>query len=187
MSKFFIEIGTSDFDTFEHLAEEGWNGIFVEPVKELLDNLKRYDGCVYENSAVLDKMDTMPIQFYDPEWAEGWQRGVGNLDMNMNNFYSNPQFQEHVVSREVPVITLDYLIKKHNVTRIDYLKIDIEGWDYKILDNYSWKIKPKKIQVEYKHWEKHGAEPVHTYIKRLNNMGYECSMDEQDLTGVLNE
>ena len=37
-SKYFIEIGTADFDTFEHLAEDGWKGIFVEPVKELLDN-----------------------------------------------------------------------------------------------------------------------------------------------------
>ena len=50
MSKFFVEIGTSDFDTFEHLAEEGWKGIFVEPVKKLLDNLERFDICHYENS-----------------------------------------------------------------------------------------------------------------------------------------
>ena len=35
--KFFIEIGTSDFDTCEDLVKEGWKGIFVEPVKDLLD------------------------------------------------------------------------------------------------------------------------------------------------------
>ena len=26
-SKYFIEIGTADFDTFEYLAEKGWEGI----------------------------------------------------------------------------------------------------------------------------------------------------------------
>ena len=40
MSKFFIEIGTSDFDTLIPLAKGGWKGIFVEPVEYLLDNLE---------------------------------------------------------------------------------------------------------------------------------------------------
>ena len=52
MVKFFIEIGTSDFDTYEDLARQGWKGIFVEPVKALLDNLERFEGCIYENTAI---------------------------------------------------------------------------------------------------------------------------------------
>ena len=184
--KFFIEIGTADFDTLEHLAEQGWKGIFVEPVKELFDNLKRYEGCFYENCAVLDKMDTMTIQFYDPNWSEGWVRGVGSLDLDINGFHANPQWEEHVTLREVSVVTLDYLIKKHNVKRIDYLKIDIEGWDYKILDNYSWDIKPKKLLIEHKHWKARGIN-FRQYINLLRIMGYETSSDTENITAVLNE
>ena len=187
--RFFIEIGTSDFDTYEHLAQQGWKGIFVEPVEEYLNNLERFDGCIYENCAVLDSMGTMPMQLYDPEWVKGedqWMRGVGSLDLDFNNFFANPHLKEHVIKRAVPVVTLDYLINKHNVTRIDSLKIDIEGLEYKILDQYSWKIKPNTIVVEYKHWENRDIK-VGTYIKLLNLMGYECSMDEENLTGVLNE
>ena len=187
--KFFIEIGTCDFDTYEHLAQQGWKGIFVEPVEEYLNKLERFDGCIYEKCAVLDTMSNMTMQLYDPEWAEGWRKGVGSLDLKFNIFNANnhiPEYKENTIEREVPVITLDYLINKHNVTRIDALKIDIEGLEYKILDQYSWKIKPKTIVVEYVHWHNHDIE-VGTYIKMFNLMGYECSMDEENLTGVLNE
>lgn len=184
--RFFIEIGTCDFDTYEHLAQQGWKGIFVEPVEEYLDKLERFDNCIYEKCAVLDTVSTMTMRLYDPEWAEGWKKGVGTMDLKVNNFNSNPELKEHVIEREVSVVTLDYLINKHNVTRIDSLKIDIEGLEYKILDQYSWKIKPKTVIVEYKHWKHKGIE-VSTYIKLLNLMGYECSMNEEDLTGVLNE
>ncbi len=185
MSKFFIEIGTSDFDTFEYLADIGWKGIFVEPVKELLDNLKRYDGCIYENCAILDKMDTMTIKYYDPEWAEGWRRGVGNLS-SINNFELNTHLKEHELTREVEVVTLDHLIEKHNVKRIDYLKIDIEGLEYLILDDYSWKIKPDIIKVEYIHWKTREIS-TKKYITKLEGMGYSVTKEEDDLMAVLNE
>jgi len=190
-SKYFIEIGTSDFDTFEHLAEKGWKGIFVEPVKELLDNLKRYDGCIYENCAVLDKMDTMTLKYYDPEWAEGWRRGVGSISP-INIFNLHPSLQKHELTREVDVVTLDYLIKKHNVKKIDYLKIDIEGLEYRILDDYSWDIKPDTLKVEHKHWRGHWngtgrgrKNNITAYIKKLESMGYSVTRDLQDLMAVL--
>ena len=184
MSKFFIEIGTSDFDTCEELAEKGWNGIFIEPVKELLDNLKPINGCVYENCAVLDRMDTMTIKYYDPAWAEGWVRGVGTLSLDINHMNSNPQWKEHEREAQVPVVTLDYLIDKYEVKHIDYLKIDIEGGEYLILDNYSFKIKPDVMKIEYEHWLTRDIAP-RKYIDMLQGMGYTVSKDEHDLLAVL--
>ena len=61
--KFFIEIGTSDFDTYEGLAKQGWKGIFVEPVKPLLDNLERFERCIYENDAITADLDTVRSNF----------------------------------------------------------------------------------------------------------------------------
>ena len=37
--KFFIEIGSADFDTLIPLAEKGWSGVFIEPVETLAQNL----------------------------------------------------------------------------------------------------------------------------------------------------
>ena len=185
MSKFFVEIGTSDFETFEYLAEDGWEGIFVEPVKELLDNLKRYDNCIYENCAILDKIGTSTIKYYDPEWAKGWRRGVGSLS-NINNFNENPEVSEYELEKDVKVVTLDYLIEKHNVKKIDYLKIDIEGLEHRIIDDYSWKIKPDIIKIEHRHWKAHGIS-TKRYVQMLERMGYTIKLAKNNIYGVLNE
>ena len=183
---FFIEIGTADFDTYEGLAKQGWKGIFVEPVKPLLDNLERFEGCIYENNAITAEPKHCKVKYYDPEWAKGWVRGVGTLDMDTNTFRLHPEWKEHERLQYLHTITLDDLIKKHNVERIDKLKIDTEGTEYQILDTYSWVIKPKEIKIEYKHWKLRDIK-VSDYIQMLNDKGYECSMDEHDLVGVLNE
>ena len=185
-SKYFIEIGSADFDTYEHLAQQGWKGIFVEPVKVLLDNLERFEGCIYENSAITGEPKHTKIKYYDTDWAEGWVRGVGSVDMDMNHFHSNPQWKEHERVEHLHTITLDQLIEKHDVKHIDKLKIDIEGLDYEILDTYSWVIKPKYIKIEYRHWKNKNVK-VTDYIEMLNNKGYECTLETDDLIGVLNE
>jgi FkbM family methyltransferase len=179
---FFIEIGTSDFDTLEPLAQLGWKGIFVEPIGELLDTIKRYDGCHYEESAVLDYIGTTDIQYYDLDWAQEWQRGVGSTS-SVNNFNCNPQHKEHVRKKTVNVITLDSLIDKYGVKHIDYLKIDVEGMEWAILQDYTWKIKPKKIKCEYVHWENHGI-VLGDYVKMLEHMGYTITMLEEDFIAV---
>tara|TARA_R100000458_G_C8169953_1_gene170836 strand:+ start:108 stop:668 length:561 start_codon:yes stop_codon:yes gene_type:complete len=184
MANFFIEIGTSDFNTLEYLAENGWKGIFVEPVKELLDNLKRYDGCIYENCAISSKRGSTTIKYYDPNWATGWIRGVGSIDMGMNIMNSNPNWKEHECTRKVKIMTLDDLIKKHNVKEIEYLKIDTEGEEYNILHSYSWSIKPEQLNIEYKHWHNRFIS-VDSFLERLKDMGYKCNLDKENITAVL--
>ena len=136
----------------------------------------------------------MTLKYYDPEWAEGWKRGVGSISpINTFNLHNKSGLhQKHVLTREVDVVTLDYLIKKHNVKKIDYLKIDIEGLEYRILDDYSWDIKPDTLKVEYKHWRTHWngtgrgrKNNITEYIKKLESMGYSVTRDLQDLLAVL--
>jgi FkbM family methyltransferase len=188
---FFIEIGTADFDTLEPLARLGWKGIFVEPIGELLNNLERFDGCIYEETAILDYIGTTNIQYYDLDWAEEWQRGVGNTDESLNNFNSNPQFKEHFRNKEVKVTTLDALIDKYDVKRIDYLKIDIEGMEYKILQDYSWRVLPKKIKCEHIHWNGQPPTPetkrcdMMDYIVMLQHLGYKITMLPEDFIAEL--
>ena len=95
----------------------------------------------------------------------------------------NPQFKEHVRKKAVNVTTLDKLIDKYDVKHIDYLKLDIEGMEWAILQDYTWKIKPKKIKCEYVHWENHGI-VLGDYVKMLEHMGYTITMLEEDFIAV---
>ena len=124
------------------------------------------------------------VLFYDPDWAKGWVRGVGTLDLDMNTMNSNPEWKEHERHSYLQTMTLDDLVEKHNVKRIDMLKIDTEGTEYDILDSYSWKVKPKFIKFEFEHWI-HRNIPVKKYIDMLEGMGYKCTQDEHDVVAIL--
>ena len=73
-----------------------------------------------------------------------------------NNFHLN-RIQDDLYTKnenitQVKCMTLDALVEKHNVVKIDYLKIDAELTDHEILLSYSWKIKPTVIKAETMHW-----------------------------------
>ena len=181
--KFFIEIGSCDFDTLLPLAKSGWKGIFVEPIKELLHNIPDIEGCFYENCAVWDKNDSMTFKFYDPVWAKGWQRGVGSLSQ-MNTFNANPHWKENELTRTVKVRTLAHIIEKYDVKKIDFLKIDIEGQEYRILENYSWKVVPNMIKVETRHWDTIENGKLEEWIIKLNDKGYLTYSEKDDLYAI---
>ena len=129
-SKFFIEVGTSDFNTLEPLAEQGWNGIFIEPDNWYLKNLKRYDGCHYEQVAISNYRGTSKFYAFDGRWVddmknedEQWIRGTGNID-DTNAQNMNPDWPQ--VELDVEVCMLQDILDKHSVKKIDFLKIDAE-------------------------------------------------------------
>ena len=152
---FFIEIGTSYFNTLEHLVEQGWSGIFVEPDNYYISKLKKYSNCFYENSAVLDYEGESDFIAYDAEWKhlEQWAAGMGQTDLNFNNMKINSTWP--TVNFKVNVTTLNKLIQKYNVSKIDFLKIDIEGHDSKILYAYDFSVRPSKIKMEMKNMIEH--------------------------------
>ena len=94
------------------------------------------------------------LQYYDPKWAKGWTRGVGSFS-KVNHFNWNPQWNEHVVKETIECMTLNELIKKYKVQKIDFLKIDTEGTEYQILNNYNWQIMPSILKVEHKFSYRH--------------------------------
>ena len=163
ISKFFIEIGTSNFNTLVGLAEQGWSGIFIEPDNWYLSKLKRFENCFYENSAVLDYNGTTQFINYDAQWLEQneigdfmWKRGVGNTNLDTNNMKLNPDWP--TITFDVNVKTLDSIIEEYNIKSIDFLKIDIEGRDAKILYAYDFSVRPSKIKMEMIHAHTHGID-----------------------------
>ena len=69
------------------------------------------------------------------EGGEGWH-GVVNVD-----------------DMKFPIKTLDWYVRKNKIKRIDFLKIDVEGYDYKVLLGGE---KTRKLckYIQYEHWDK---------------------------------
>lgn len=150
-TKYFVEIGSCDFDTLnETLGGKGWGGVVVEPVSEYLDNLTKHNSVCYINAA----LDVMP----GTRTMNVFNKDVVSRDRDyagMSSFaeYTNPQNEAHVTPRTVETVTYQYVIQKSGIPQVDFLKIDTEGHDMVVLNQviYEGHWRPKVIKAEHKH------------------------------------
>ena len=82
-------------------------------------------------------------------------------------------------------ITLQDLIEKYSITKIDKLLIDVEGSEYAILKNIDLnKINIKKIIFEYKHFDgyKTTGKKLEEILKKFDQNNYSVSkIDEENI------
>jgi len=84
---------------------------------------------------------------------------------------------DYTHSIEVPALTLDGFLKSHNVSRVDLLKLDIEGAEIEVFDSCSdaFLRTIDQITVEFHEWlGVSSAAEVENVIHRLKNLGFFC-------------
>lgn len=156
MMKTFIEIGCADFATCEPLLRNGWRGIFVEPVPKYARYLREKtagkDAVVVE-AAISDFDGEAP--FLVSSALDNWVRGISHLDTathkgaKLLRMEANRDFLAEEIT--VQCMKLDTLLNKHDIAHVDFMKIDTEGHEINILDNYSWRVCPQFMKIEHKH------------------------------------
>lgn len=168
--KYYIEIGTCNFDTLAQKFEDddSWVGISVDAIDRYLNDLPRRRNTFYENSAIVNDDSLSEVDFYTINNENAldqapWMKGVSSLDPNHHGLgYAFDKIS-------VKAITFKNLIKKYNFYfQCDILKLDVEGFDADLLNNiYDFytsdkdlkKLLPKKIFFEAKHCQ-HKLEPL---------------------------
>jgi FkbM family methyltransferase len=158
-----------------------WKGILVEPVKEYFSALKETyaneKGLVFENSAITDrkaKQKIFKIKTGTKNIAT-WYQGIASFDKNnlLSHDYGFPKINDHIEEQLVNCITLQNLIDRHKVSKIDLLCVDVEGYEAIILRQLSkLSIKPKVVFYEHKHLSKDDNQACQ---KILNSLGYKLS------------
>lgn len=147
-----IEIGTSDFRTQAGKVE----GIFIEPVKYYFDRLPECNkiNCAISNyEGVIDiyYLTDDEIKEYDlPQWVRGCN-SVNTIHPSVAKLLRDRGISLDIIcDHTVPVRRIKSIIDEHNVTHIDLLKIDTEGHDCIILNDFldTVDILPKVIQFE---------------------------------------
>lgn len=74
------------------------------------------------------------------EAYDGWRQGFANGEES--------SIKEGIL---LPIKTLDWYVEKNQVQKIDFLKIDTEGYDYKVLIGGKQTI-PKCHYIQYEYW-----------------------------------
>ena len=156
----------------------------VEPARYYYDQLERVEGVCYENVAIAEDERRRVLYRLDeksiPQSGENeWMHGIGTLlpkeQHEMKAIRQHPRFDSFIVEEEVECMTLNALIMKHRVKKIDFLKVDAEGYDCIILKSYDFRIKPDLIKVEYKHCGEDGLREI------LDAQGYHVYKESMDL------
>lgn len=165
--KYFFEIGSNSYDTLTSLAKNGdWTGVLIEPVKKYFDQIERVNNCFYENIAITENGGKHKFYYYDHFTATGWGTLQKDHLKKLHHLSS-----EEPICIEVESMTINQLFEKYNFPKIDYLKIDVESYDAKIVKAIDFKrFKIDKIEFEYVHLT--SKELVQTMkILNANNFG----------------
>jgi len=175
---FFVEVGSCDFDTCEQLIKNGWKGLVIEPVKFYFDKLPRYDTIIYENIAIDSKNGQSVIHYIDPKHIKDiakWEKGISSLLSSGGplSYSSNQKIHrfKNPLKQVVQTYTLNRICEKHNIKNIDFLKIDTEGHDLKVLKSIDLNnINVKMIKLEHKHLV---AADIINHLKQYNYLIYQ--------------
>lgn len=176
-----VEIGTSNFNT-----EAGKiNGLFVEPIKEYFDSLP---DCLKENVAVSNKEGSIdiyhiPLDVINKNNIPKGLRGCNSVG-KPHQTVIKMGYGDYLIKTKVKVVRIKTLLDKHNITDIDFLKVDTEGHDTIILNDYLDTVDflPRKIQFEANVLS--DLVEVFKLVDRLKGLGYICNKVQEDYVCV---
>ena len=139
---FFVEIGAADgfyLSNTLFLEIYGWRGIIAEPLPRWHQKIRERKchvdlRCVYEKS---NSKLTFEDVFGNPELS-----GITE-DLDQDN---NASLRKNSAKIEVDTISLNDLLGEYKApNKIDYISIDTEGSEFKILKNFDFKKYDVKI------------------------------------------
>lgn len=141
--KYFVEIGSNNYDTLFHLLEEGWTGVMVEPLKSVFDQLPTHENLQLFNVAIAESQGERDL--YVVNEAKDWSSLLSDHHIKIDSTSVSE-------IEKVQCITFDQLMERCGFPHIDFLKIDAEGYDATIIKSIDFnKYKINKIEFEHIH------------------------------------
>jgi len=134
----FIDIGANDgvslSNTYYLEKDLGWSGICFEPIPDIFAKLDKNRTCMKINGGISDKESIEKFTFVD---------GPSHMLSGMSKEY-DPRHRQRiekevsvlggkVVELDIQCYVLNDILEQHGMFDIDYLSIDTEGNEFKIL------------------------------------------------------
>ena len=170
-----IQIGANDgiFNDPIHkfIKRDGWKGVLLEPQKHVfqtyLSKIYQKNKGIYPIHAAIAAEDgtqkLYKIGFSNMRWATGLASfKKENLERAFSSGYVEkqclkhniplPSPEEYITSEEIKTISPDTLLREYNISHIDLLHIDTEGFDFEVIRLFDIQnTQPKAIVFEHIH------------------------------------
>lgn len=134
-----VDVGGHHGHSTRQFLDLGWSVIAYEPDPknraEFEKNIGPDPRVQLSTSAVADREEA-EVQLFSSEVSSGIS--------GLSAFHSS-----HVPTTTVQVVTLDQDLKRRGVDRVDFLKIDVEGFDFFVLKGFDWDLRPRFALYEF--------------------------------------
>lgn len=152
---FYVDVGANHEEyhsVTKHFYKAGWNGINIEPIprllKEFTEKRKRDTNLQMAVSNTTTQLTLREYPQHD---------GLSTLDEGSKNDPRHASLP--YVDYLVPVDTLRNIFDTHKIATIDFLKIDVEGYEQEVIEGNDWeRYRPTVICIEANHrstnWQK---------------------------------
>ena len=160
---FFIDVGSYHpihrNNTFL-LYKKGWQGINIDIHSfsiDLFNHLRPND--LNYNFAVSDKKEILKM-YYQKELSQ-----LSTIDYGQ----AKKAFQGPIKEKKIQALTLNEILKISKIEKkIDFLDIDVEGADFKVLQGLSFdKFRPELICIEI-HEENYKESEIYKFLDGIN-------------------
>ena len=154
---FYIDVGANDpvnHSVTKLLYDEGWSGINIEPIPQLFRKLEKQRK---RDKNLNVGLSSARGELKFREYTKG--SGLSTFDTSMAHMYENSIGSSSAIKShkdyKVPVMTLDEVIAENVTGHINFIKIDVEGYEYEVIRGYEWKKnRPELVCVESNHIHK---------------------------------
>ena len=178
-----VEIGTSDFKTSAGVRD----GLFIEPVKYYFDRLPK---CRKENIAISNYEGEIDVYYMTeddinkhdlPNWIRGCNK-IGEPHPSTIAILNEKKLDSDLIRKHtVEVKRIKSVLDKYHIKKINFLKIDTEGHDCIILNDFfdTVDILPRIIQFENNSLS--DINQIKHITDRIIKRGYEMKYSKGDV------
>jgi FkbM family methyltransferase len=149
---FYVDVG-ANHPVHESVTklfyDKGWQGMNIEPTSRLYELLVlTRPRDINVQVGVSDQVSTLQFR----EYVNG--DGLSTFSTEMQKGYEKDDYHFAREYREyqVDVTTLENIFNEYAVTKIDFMKVDVEGYEYEVLAGNNWeKFRPSVLCIEANH------------------------------------
>ncbi len=165
---FYIDIGANNpvsQSNTHHFYKKGWHGINIDAnPKSMISFNKVRKRDINLGIPISDSEETLTYYIFSSSFFNSFSEEQAELykDMLIDTQKLKTRTLEQI---------LDTYLKVHE--NIDFISIDTEGWDYKVLLSNNWqRYRPKVIIVEFLIYENNNCLNDKSITEFLNSKGY---------------
>lgn len=123
------------------LYKRGWCGIVIEPNQKMMPVYKALRPCDVFVCAAIGQGSVGTYHTFN-------DGAYNTLNDDEAEKQKSLRHLTYLGSNSVPFKRLADILKEHNVTKIDFLNIDVEGLDLEVLHTHDWDVPIDVIAVE---------------------------------------